>query len=354
MDKSIYCNKDYIAPTIAVFLLVIYQCLASQKNFNGWLTSFMSIVIFYALFQIKKQEMLKLIEFITKSLACFLALSLPFYFFYLLGFNLPNSSIVYGDYEYSFSNYYFFLIDDRFWTEIIPRFHSVFLEPGHLGTACALLLLTQCGKWKKWYCLILMLSIFLSFSLTGYIMLVVITFLNMWIQRKHILVKIIVVLFIVGCFIGGAFIYNHGNNLVHDLILLRMEIDDGELVGDNRVSESFEADFENLLNSPSIIFGKELDLSIYENEGNSGFRVFLYENGIVGTFLLILFYYCTLRRGIDKRAIIAAIMAATMEFIALAYPLWFCHFIPIFITANVLDFTHSTEQNKNENCLCTK
>ena len=47
--------------------------------------------------------------------------------------------------------------------------------------------------------------------------------------------------------ITTAFTYNGGNNLVHDLILLRLEVNDDKLEGDNRVTGNFEKDYENYI-----------------------------------------------------------------------------------------------------------
>lgn len=54
----------------------------------------------------------------------------------------------------------------------------------------------------------------------------------------------------------GSFFYNNGENLLHDLILIRLEVEDGEMAGNNRVTEDFDTDFEKLCESSAVIFGK--------------------------------------------------------------------------------------------------
>lgn len=85
-----------------------------------------------------------------------------------------------------------------------------------------------------------------------------------------------------------AFYYNGGDNLIHDLILMRLEIEDGEMVGDNRVTDDFQMEFDDFLQSSDIFLGREMDWSTF---GNSGFRVYIYENGLIGLLLVILLYF---------------------------------------------------------------
>ena len=97
---------------------------------------------------------------------------------------------------------------------------------------------------------------------------------------------------LIAAVVVGAFYYNRGDNLLHDLILIRLEIsDEGELSGDNRVAGWFESEYESYLQSSDIFFGRDYDTRI---TGNSGYRVFIYENGFVGLFLVIVFYLLSL------------------------------------------------------------
>lgn len=95
-----------------------------------------------------------MMDIITRLMTLLLVPSMLWFFLYLIGFPLPSQDAEFNDSFYTFSNYYLFLLDDRSLMSIVPRFHSVFLEPSHLGVATNLLLLTQCGKWKSrrtWY-----------------------------------------------------------------------------------------------------------------------------------------------------------------------------------------------------------
>ena len=109
--------------------------------------------------------------------------------------------------------------------------------------------------------------------MAGYGYLVAILFLNPWALGKKVFKKALFSLIAIGLFVGGAFFYKGGENLVHDLILLRLEVDDGDLVGNNRVTKDFDEEFREMLHSSDALLGREFD----SNEpGNSGYKAFIY------------------------------------------------------------------------------
>lgn len=348
MDEPVFKLRDFVPAILAYIVLMYYLAFVNDANINGIIIQTFNVFIFLALFRIDSDEMQRLTTFLAKAMAVLLSVSIPVYFLYLLGFQLPSSNAVFGeDALYSYTNYYFFMLDDRsIFSTIMPRFHSVFLEPGHLGTATVLLLLTQIGKWKKWYNVVLVIATLLTFSLAAYVLFVVIMIFNSWCQRKHIVRKVVLSALVLAGIAVGAFFYNGGNNLIHDLILIRLEIEDGEMAGDNRVTEDFQAEFDSFLQSSDIFLGREMDRT---SSGNSGFRVYIYENGIIGLLLVIVFYTLAFLHAKDKRACFAAVTVAVLCFIVRGYPLWYSNFIPLLCTA-YLDFSNkSNNELKDEN-----
>ena len=228
------------------------------------------------------------------------------------------------------------MIDQRSFLEIFPRFHSVFLEPGHLGSACVLLLLTQYGNWKKWYNIILLIATLMTFSLAAYVLLTITIFLNLWLQGKDVLYKLLTVVLMLTVVTIASFYYNNGNNLLHDLIILRLEVYDGEMVGNNRTSEDFETEFDNYITSSDVLTGRDMPKDI---SGNSGYKVFIYENGFIGLVLVLLLYVSSMWYATNYKALIATYIIAVLAFIVRGYPLWYSNFIPLYIMAYM---------NKNE------
>ncbi len=331
MHENIFSRTDYLLPLTAYIILGYYLLFVNSGNINAFIGSFFQIVVFMSLFMVDKQILFTLTSFLSKAMACLLIVSIPFYLLYLLGFTFPSTNAQYGDGLYTYTNFYFFLLDDRF-ISIFPRFHSVFLEPGHLGTATVLLLFAQCGYWKKWYNIVLWIATLMTFSLAAYVLSVVIVFLNLWMHGKNIFKKALLVICCVAGVVAGSFFYNDGDNLIHDLIVIRLEIDDeGGLTGDNRVAGWFEDEYDSYLHSSDVFLGRDYDYSI---PGNSGYRLFIYENGFIGLFLVILLYATFLLKTSEVRVMLSVALVAVLCFWVRGYPLWYSVFIPFFALSN--------------------
>lgn len=329
ISKPLFQRNDFLLPVLAYIVLGFYQRLVNADNVNGYITTCFNVLIFYALFRYNTELLHKLSTLLSKAMACLMLVSIPFFILYILGFPLPYVDLQFRDAFYTFSNYYFFLIDDRQLLLFIPRFQSVFLEPSHLGTALVLLLQTQRGHWRRWYNIVMLVGTLLTFSLGAYIYLIVVVVTNLWIKGRHIFAKVFGVSLLVTLVVVGSFFYNDGDNLLHNLIVLRLEIDDGEMAGYNRTTEEFDADYENFLGSSDIMFGRDKENTF----GDSGYKVFIYDYGFVGLFLLIVFFGMAFYRARNKRAMISALFVAALVFGVDAAVLWYNRFIPLFCTA---------------------
>ena len=118
--------------------------------------------------------------------------------------------------------------------------------------------------------------------------------------------------------------------MVHDLIMLRLEIDDGKIAGDNRVTSSFQSDYENYIESTDIIFGRKFEIVEF---GNSGYKVFFYDHGIVGILLVFLFYFTSTMYAPNKRAFFSVLFITFLYFWATAFMLWENIFFPLYAAA---------------------
>ena len=324
---SILTRKDFLLPAIFYVALDLYENFSTSSNILGFGAIVFRAPIFVALFILGTQNLPKFMHFLTKSMAVLQIISLAGYFMYLSGIPLPSKNVSFDNEFYYYTNYYFFLLDDRAIFDLVPRFESFFIEPNYLGTACALLLFYQVGNWRKWYCVVLLVSALLSFSLSAYVLLVVIVFLNLWRQGKKIAKRLFATLLFLSLVIGGSFVYNKGDNLVHNLILLRLEIEDGELAGNNRITSNFKTEYENYLKSSDIVFGRDRDLSEF---GNSGYQVYVYEHGIVGVLLLFGLYLTATYRADNKRNLLSGLFLAALIFGVNGYITWYQIFIPIY------------------------
>lgn len=333
LKQPIFDRKDYLLPLLSCFILLLSLAMTSGKNFNAILMALFSATIFLSLFKINPKELNRIGDMLAKSMALLMCLSIPFYIMYLMGVSLPHSHIVPSDWDYSYENYRFFLIDDRAALELIPRFHSVFLEPSHLGMACIALLYAQIGKWNTWRCRVLFLTIVMTFSLAAYLCLVVMLFSAAWMKGKAILGKVVLLLGIVIGIVVASFVYRNGDNLFNRLIVQRMTIDnDGKLEGDNRTDETFTREFDKLMSSNQALFGKGLEgMERFGSHGNSGYRVFIYMYGLVSVFLLVVFFFSFLRTSNNTRAKVAMSIISLLSFVAHGIPTKFYFFIPLYI-----------------------
>ena len=332
-STPIFSRTDFLLPAIFSLVVQYYQSIVNAQNIIPFIISTSSLFMFYCMFSIDKEMADEALTKICKVLGGFLIISILFFFLNFLGFNLPNNSVERG--HYSYTNYFFFLLDDReLWNILIPRFNSVFLEPGHMGTTIIMLLATQIGKWNKWYNIVLFVALLMSFSLAAYCLGVILLFLRLWMMRRKLFLKVLGLVSFLLIIVGGSFVYNDGDNMLNNLIVMRLEVSDtgDDFKGNNRVSENFEKEFDSFLNSSDVLFGREMD---YEGAGNSGYRVYIYDYGMVGFALFIIFYFFAFRTGRDIRAIITAFVLALTNFWIRGYPMLFAFVFPYFMISQM-------------------
>lgn len=336
-SKPIFTRTDFILPVILSVMVQYYQSIVNAQNIVPFVLAICSMVTYYCVFRINIELAEKSLTLICKGFAVFLVVSMFFFFLYIIGVPLPGIPV--NKIEYSYTNYFFFLLDDReLWNILfLPRFNSVFLEPGHMGTTIVMLLATQIDKWKKWYNIILFIALLLSFSLAAYCLLVILLFLRLWIMRRKLLVKVLGLVSFMAVIVGGSFVYNDGDNMLNNLIVMRLEVSDtgDDFKGNNRVSEDFEKEFESFLNSSDVLFGR--DFAVW---GNSGYRVYIYDYGMVGFVLFLVFYFFAFRTGNDIRAIITAFVMSLTNFWIRGYPMLFAFVFSYFMISQ-MDFYKS-------------
>lgn len=335
-QSGMYCRNGYLKGLMCYIVLSFYIIINGGQNVNAYIINCFSVFSVFILFKTELKTLDRVMTFIAKVFALLLLVSMFFFVAYLVGVGLPYRDTVFGDNLYSFSNYYFFMVDDRSLLAIIPRFQSVFLEPGHLGSAASVLLMTQIGRWKRWWNVTLMVACVISFSLAAYAIIIALSFLNLWVQRKNLIGKFLVVTALMGGVAASATFYNGGDNLINNLILARLEIDEktGDIVGNNRVDVNFEKEFDKFIATSDAIFGRDMD-KIAAGSGNSGYRVFIYKHGLVGMCLVILFYGFMFTDYRDIRHLLMCICISLLIFWIRGYPLWYSNFIPIFAAVGI-------------------
>lgn len=338
ISKSmIFTKKNWLLPSTIAFILLIFQRVVNHGNIIGFTEALLNSFVVFCILKLSIPYLVKTINTTCIIMGFFLIVSMVAFILYFLGFSFPSAEVSREDLMYEFDNFYFFMLGRANDLIILPRFQSVFLEPGHLGTATSLLLFTQIGSWKKWYNVSLLTATLLSFSLAAYVLLIIIAIMGAWTRHKKIAIKLFGIAIVLTTIAISSLFYNKGENLINNLILSRLEIDnDGKLVGDNRVTGEFEAVYDNYLTSSDIWFGRDYSIEDF-GFGNAGYRVFIYDYGLICLFLAILFYSTMSFNPVNRRAWMAMLVVATAGFWVRATPMSFYFMIPLYSVPFIKD-----------------
>ena len=160
----------------------------------------------------------------------------------------------------------------------MPRFQSLTEEPGLLGTLCGMLLFLTHGdrRYQKHF-YVFLTSLFLSFSLGGYVIAI---FYMFFLRIKNIKIMLgTVVVFVCMIIYFGAFFQK--------LIYERLQSDDV----DNRTNETFDRQFYQSLGSGELLLGKgNINYQAAMEGHNAGGKVWIYHYGIIGFFAVFFSY----------------------------------------------------------------
>jgi hypothetical protein len=137
--------------------------------------------------------------------------------------------------------------------------------------------------------------------------------------------------------------YRDGNNAINNLILMRLKIENGDIVGNNRVGRDFDDYFQQFMNSDNKFLGigeAKYSKMIWKS-GNAGYKVFILQQGIFGTVLLFLLYFSMVIFKKSKLSLMFLVVYI-LSFLQRAYALWDVELL-IFITALPILFNIKNE-----------
>ena len=246
-----------------------------------------------------------LLEFISNVMSVLLTISLIGWCLYLAGYTFPVFEYVDFNTDTHFlNNYYVFYHSADAISDSFPRFRGFFVEPGQLATPCVYLFFARGAKLLDRKNIILLLAILFSFSLAGYVILLIGLFLkSLVIDKKFKIARIIGFVLVISS-IGLYSIKNASeNDPLMSLVIERLEYDEElGIAGNNRTSTDFDNHFDQFLKSDKIILGMgdemRMDYSNWTNHA-SGIKKFFVNFGLMGiitmimlTCLLLKYYYC--------------------------------------------------------------
>ncbi len=268
-----------------------------------------------------KRELLK---YITKWYGILMMLSMCI-FILLFIIDLPSLGIL-NHYIYEpYENYFLYLkpyaIEDQF------RFEAFFFEPGHCAMVGSMLLFAQRYKLKNNPWLIpTLLSVLLSLSLAGYVLLVIGLLLQYSKNIKFLLYFFIIVL---SAYIFVVYIWEDGKNPVNELIVARLEFDKKSgITGNNRSYMFTDRYFSEAKHDGDIWCGigiEKFNELFNHSIAGAGYKIFLLQYGLIGMLLLgFIFYGYSLTSTLRNRHFAQLFLFfIAIAFLQRCYTFWF-------------------------------
>ena len=276
-----FSNRFSLPSLVGVFLTlyVVWVTLSDKENVNGHL------------------------EFISKGLAW---IFIPGILLFVVTryVALPGFIIQKGNSEdYIFINQIFLIQRVSGFDESADRFHSIFLEPGFIGSMLSFLLFAIKYNFSKWYNKVLLVALLFSLSLAGYMMTFIGYIIYLLVEGKS-LRKIVVFSILMSIAYMVSIDYNNGDNLVNRSIIERLQPDEEKgIAGNNRTGEGTEFYYKQAIKNGDIWLGLGVEKVSQINGGSSssagydtnirgaGYKVYFVTRGVISALFFLAFYY---------------------------------------------------------------
>ena len=293
----------------SITLVFLYEILTiSEFNILSLFTVFTSLWCSVFLILSDCSTQVRLLRYVVKATQIIVAISLVGWLLYLLNVPLPH---YYSETDafYTHTVYYLFILNGIPELQIMPRFAGMFLEPGHLGTICCLLLYVEGFNLKKKGNIILLLGVLFSLSLAAYGLLIGGVALYIFYNTKRGMIYVTVFSLFIAVIWIMSINYNSGENYLNKRIFERLIFEDGEMMGANRTTDFFQTRFDRYVISSDIWFG--VGREAFDAKGTSttnilngcaGWKRFYFLRGVVGCFLLLLFLFSYWRKYPSSKA----------------------------------------------------
>lgn len=286
-ESPFVIQSRWKAPLCFLLLYCLYCMLITFGEFYQTISYIALFLSMMSIITLKIGEKRFLLNVFTVGFVVILVISLIGWILFLLGVNLPHSGLINHRNGYHvYYDYYFFRISSGALYSIFPRFSSVFLEPGQLATPCAFLFFLNAIENKIFGLrnVVLLVAIVLSFSLIAYGLLVFSLVMIAWFKgfKYRLPLAVSVVLVLAG--LTTYFIYNQ-DSAVNELIISRLEYDEDDIiVGNNRTSQIFEANYQSFIKSGDRYLGirKKLVTGYDWTINSSGYQKYIVHFGLFG------------------------------------------------------------------------
>ncbi len=307
---------------IPILLYIALRILVADfTSVSSILGIFPRVFIFAFLVLLRDEYKIEFFNYFTKAFSSILLITLCFWFINLIFHFLPHFLFFpHDDDGGSLYNYYFFMTRSNL--EIFPRFTSIFLESGHLGMISSFVLFINGFNLKRASVLIIFISTIFTFSLAAYV-LCLFGYIASQAVKSNNLNTFFISFFLIAFLYFVGIVYNNGDNLLNNLIIERLQIEDGTLSGWNRTLDKVDDYYAYFLKSDDKFFGIGLSeyLDLFEGKHGAGYKVFIIRHGIISTLILLLFYISLTLRYKSKLTLIF-LTIYTLSFLQRSYSIW--------------------------------
>lgn len=283
-------NKKKKLFAAVLSLLYFYSILTSGGVFLiQFIANILYFVVAYSILVLTHDDMALLLKFISRITSVMFCISLIGWVLYLVGVPLPHTSeFVHEDDYHTYVNYYLFVTTPYDYL-IVPRFMGVFKEPGHAASICVLLILANIKNLKssKFDIIVFAISLIISFSLGGWIVMAFALLLMSLLEGKHRVLKLVGIALLSGFLIFEF--YGNDDSALNQYIFSRLEYDDETgIAGNNRTSDYFDSKYDQFSKSSDVWFGISSKLQEGDDwtKGSAGVKVSIVHWGYIGFFIM--------------------------------------------------------------------
>lgn len=281
--------------TLTASFLLIIAILWSMHGceLHAYLGEILMVSIPLMLINLKSHKQIELLIFMSKALAIVLLISFIAWFASFWGIQLPHTT-EYLDFDYTYGviseNYFLYrntISLGSSGVEIIQdyyRFNGIFLEPGHTGTIVAFFLMANQYDLSKWYNKILLGILLITLSAAAYV-LALLGYVFIMVNKKKG-IKMLLYFFLILIAISFVINYNGGDNAINQTIVEKL-FGSGSGV-QNRFTDEVKRAYDNLWANGEFLLGASNKVNVSHS---AGYKVFIIQQGLLGSFLVVMAYY---------------------------------------------------------------
>ena len=294
IQKKVTCKNMLLCllPSIYIILILMRE---EQSDFFAY--SIVSIIAIYIFLLLSDEIKIKIVQAFYIVVLISIVICTFAYIYVLLGF--PAKVVSYYTETYITNYYYQFGPFAILSSDGLLRMCGLFNEGGNLGTTCAFLYAIFDKKNTKIEKIILIIGIALSFSLAGWILL-----LLYWMCDSPQKGKIRNMLFVVAIIVTVLAVpkIDFGNIYINTFVQ-RFTISSDGLSGDNRTWKGFDRQYDNTVTSGKKWWGQGLS---YDLEDGSSYKSYIIIYGYLGTLILALPWLlaCIVKSRRNKQSLI--------------------------------------------------